>query len=54
MELNSLKEVKCSIEDAYINEDIMTILIRGYVKSIQRKARQPFIICWIYERAQSN
>jgi len=52
MELQSIKPVNVSMDNAYINEDILNILRRMYVKRVKNKVLRLFIFCYLYERAQ--
>lgn len=51
MELLSTKPVNVSMNDAYINKDVLDILREMYVKQIKSKVLRLFIFCYLYERA---
>lgn len=53
MELRSMKPVNVSIDNAYINRDIVDILREMYIKRVKNKILQVYIICYLYERAQN-
>jgi hypothetical protein len=52
MKLQSTSEFKATIASAYINEDILNILRRMYVRRVKNKVLRLFIFCYLYERAQ--
>lgn len=54
MELRSTSEVNATINSAYINEDILDILRRMYVKRVKSKVLRLFIFCYLYERREEN
>lgn len=54
MNLKSTSEVKATIDNAYINEDILNILRRMYVKRVKNKVLRLFIFCYLYERCENN
>ena len=47
-------EVNATIDNAYINEDILDILRRMYVKRVKNKVLRLFIFCHLYERRENN
>ena len=52
MELQSTKSVSVSMDNAYINKDMLDILREMYVKQVKSKVLRLFIFCYLYERAQ--
>ena len=52
MELQSTKSVSVSMDNAYINMDMLDILREMYVKQVKSKVLRLFIFCYLYERAQ--
>ncbi len=53
MKLQSTSEVNATISNAYINEDILNILRRMYVKRVKNKVLWLFIFCHLYERREN-
>lgn len=51
MELQSIKPVNVSINDAYINKDMLDVLREMYVKRVKSKVLRLFIFCYLYEQA---
>lgn len=43
-------EVNATIDNAYINEDILNILRRMYIRRVKNKVLWLFIFCYLYER----
>lgn len=54
MKLQSTSEVNATISSAYINEDILDILRRMYVKRVKNKVLRLFIFCHLYEQREEN
>lgn len=54
MELRSIKPVNVSIDNAYINRDILDILREMYIKQVRTKVLRLFIFCYLYERARGE